>query len=157
MTLGRIFNEIQADHLGSAMFPRMIHNGQLDEFKDLMPPSECLSEASIVSTNRTRGYSIHVDDVALLHVAGFVLPETAGRRLYACAHPSSWNRRLFPRKQFPDDIKDIGTTAHEVPQDEAEQVLRKMNMVIYGHSKGWKEYEQSIKDCFIGMPGLEES
>ncbi|KAK0944929.1 hypothetical protein LTR29_003520 [Friedmanniomyces endolithicus] len=87
---------------------------------------------------------IDVVDDARLHVAALINPSCAGKRIFAFARPFTWNdvlaifRNMYPERKFRDDI-EVGRDLSEVPNQEAEELLRKH----YGH--GWTSLEESVK------------
>ncbi|KAK0894235.1 hypothetical protein LTR02_012403 [Friedmanniomyces endolithicus] len=87
---------------------------------------------------------IDVVDDARLHVAALIDPSCAGKRIFAFARPFNRDdvlaifRKMHLDKEFRDDIK-VGRDLSEVPNQEAEELLRKH----YGH--GWTSLEESVK------------
>ncbi|TKA65606.1 hypothetical protein B0A55_09897 [Friedmanniomyces simplex] len=90
-------------------------------------------------------YFVNVADDARLHVAALIDPACNGKRIFAFAQPFNWNdilailRKLRPDKEFREDV-DCGRDLSEVPNQEAEELLRKH----YGH--GWTSLEESIRE-----------
>lgn len=88
---------------------------------------------------------VDVGDNAKLHVAALVDPACDGQRIFAFAEPYNCNdilaifRKLEPSKSFIEDREDLGRALSEVPNGEAEELLRKH----YGH--GWTSLEESIR------------
>jgi nucleoside-diphosphate-sugar epimerase len=139
--LGKIIDESQAQRFITSGFPRMIYQGQLSQIKDFMAPR----------------YYVNTADCALLHVAGLVLPGTAGSRLFAYAQPYNWNlmlhtlRELYPRRTFDKDLENLGTDTSRVPNDLAEEILSEIREKVYGTSGGWVPFKSSIAECMVGL------
>ncbi|KAK5121073.1 hypothetical protein LTR85_005557 [Meristemomyces frigidus] len=89
---------------------------------------------------------IDVRDTAKLHVAALIDPSANGKRLFGFAAPYSWNdllailRKQNPDRQFIDDKEGEGKDLCQIPNGEAEALLRKH----YGH--GWTSLEESLRD-----------
>jgi nucleoside-diphosphate-sugar epimerase len=89
---------------------------------------------------------VDVADDARLHVAALIDPSCNGQRIFAFAHPFNWSdvldalRKVYPNKQFMDNIEGEGRDLSEVPNQDAEELLRKH----YG--KGWTSLEETLKD-----------
>jgi nucleoside-diphosphate-sugar epimerase len=90
-------------------------------------------------------YFINVRDDAKLHVIALTDPACNGDRIFGFADTYSLNkilailRKLDPSRQYPED-KDMGEDLTEVPNAEAEALLRKH----YGH--GFAGLEETIKE-----------
>ncbi|KAL5336905.1 NAD(P)-binding protein [Aspergillus crustosus] len=117
----------------SASIPAL-WNGQIDGLKLLHPQ-----------------YTIHAQDVGLLHVAGAIHPDANGRRLYGYAHKFNWNmildilRRQNPERTFVDDFHSGETKTEVKTRDFAEGLLRDVS----GH--GWTSLEDIVKDNTKGL------
>jgi nucleoside-diphosphate-sugar epimerase len=91
-------------------------------------------------------YFINVTDDAKLHIAALIDPACNGERIFGFTAPQSYNhllavfRKLEPGKDFGQDA-DIGEDITQVPNEEAEELLRKH----YGH--GFVGLEETIKQC----------
>jgi nucleoside-diphosphate-sugar epimerase len=91
-------------------------------------------------------YFINVSDDAKLHVAALIDPACNGERIFGFTAPQSYNhllavfRKLEPGRDFGVDA-DIGEDVTEVPNKEAEELLRKH----YGH--GFVGLEETVKQC----------
>lgn len=91
-------------------------------------------------------YFVNISDCAKLHVAALIDPACNGERIFAFTAPQGYNhllavfRKLEPGKDFGEDV-DIGEDLTQVPNKEAEELLRKH----YGH--GFVNYEETIKQC----------
>lgn len=91
-------------------------------------------------------YFINVSDDAKLHVAALIDPTCNGERIFGFTAPQSYNhllavfRKLEPGRDFGEDA-DIGEDVTEVPNKEAEELLRKH----YGH--GFVGLEETVKQC----------
>jgi hypothetical protein len=87
-----------------------------------------------------------VQDVARLHVAALLLHNVEAERIFAFAHPFNRNdivqsmRRLFPDRQFPDDIPNLGKNeSFIVPSARARDLLRQ------GWNKDFTKLDDSLK------------
>nr|POE80008.1 aldehyde reductase 2 [Quercus suber] len=94
---------------------------------------------------------VNVADTARLHVAALLDPACNGKRLFAYADTYS-PRRLVeilrkqnPGRSFGDDIPDQGEDIMEVPNQEAEALLRKW------YQKGFTGLEETIKENSRGL------
>lgn len=91
-------------------------------------------------------YFINVSDDAKLHVAALIDPACNGERIFGFTAPQSYNhllavfRKLEPGRDFGQDA-EIGEDVTEVPNKEAEELLRKH----YGH--GFVGLEETVKQC----------
>jgi hypothetical protein len=69
----------------------------------------------------------------------------SNERLFGFAAPYNWNsflavfRKLYPQKQFVDDIPNLGQDMSTVPKQRAEEVLQSMGL------NGWTSLEESIR------------
>ena len=87
---------------------------------------------------------VHVRDCAKLHVAALLDPSQNGERIFACAAPFNWNdvlhilRDIKPDKSIRDDFQDLGRDVSVLPNDAAEQLLRKH----YNH--GWTSLKETV-------------
>lgn len=93
-------------------------------------------------------YYINVQDDALVHVAALIYPDVQNERLFAFAHPYSWNdildalRRLYPQQKFIDDIPNIGEDKSKVANQRAEELLKRVSGL-----PAWTSLEQSVHDA----------
>lgn len=89
-------------------------------------------------------YYVNIVDDALVHVAALMYEDVKGERLFAFAHPYNWNdilgalRKLYPTRQFIDDVPGLGRDLSTVSNERAEELLRR----ITGH--GWTNLEDTI-------------
>lgn len=94
---------------------------------------------------------INVRDCARLHVAALLDPSQNGTRIFAFAAPFNWNdvlhilRKLRPDAAILDDLPDLGRDMSTVPNEAAEQLLRKH----FGH--GWTSLEESVRQNIEGI------
>ena len=90
-------------------------------------------------------YFVDVRDTARLHVIALIDPACNGQRIFAFAAPFNWNdmldafRKLRPDKIFPENREDMGRDLSEVPNEYAEELLKKH----YGH--GFISFQESIE------------
>jgi nucleoside-diphosphate-sugar epimerase len=88
---------------------------------------------------------VNVNDVAELHVAALIDSSVNGQRIFCSAAPFLWNEALAlfrkenPERQFPEDKKGEGRDASHIPNEEAEDLLRRH----YGH--GWTGLEETLR------------
>lgn len=96
-------------------------------------------------------YYINVQDNALVHVAALIYEDVRNERLFAFAHPYSWNdilailRKHYPSKEFIDDMPNLGEDKSRVANQRAEALLKRFTGL-----PGWTSLEQTIKDATIG-------
>ncbi|KAI0384061.1 NAD(P)-binding protein [Hypomontagnella monticulosa] len=94
---------------------------------------------------------IDVRDCAALHVAALVYADVSGERLLGFAEPFNWNdivrvlKRLYPDREFGEEIPNLGTDMSQVANERAEDVLKRLT----GH--GWTSLEDSLRDTTKGM------
>ena len=94
---------------------------------------------------------VNVQDTARLHVAALIDPACNGERIFAFAAPFNGNdilavlRKLYPKRKFLDDVPDQGKDITEIPNEDAEELLRKR----YG--KGFSGLEETLRENFAGM------
>jgi len=90
-------------------------------------------------------YFVDVRDTARLHVIALIDPSCNGHRLFAFAAPFNWNdvlaifRKQNPSKTFAQDIEGLGRDLSEIPNDDAEALLKKH----YG--KGFTSLEEVLE------------
>ena len=90
-------------------------------------------------------YFVDVRDNARLHVIALIDPDCNGQRLFAFTAPFNWNdvlavfRKLRPSKSFPEDREDLGRDLSEIPNEDAEALLKKH----YG--RGFFSLEESVE------------
>ena len=90
-------------------------------------------------------YFIDVRDTARLHLIALIDPDCHRKRLFGFAAPFNWNdilaifRKQNPGKSFPDDDPEQGRDLSKIPNERAEQLLKKH----YG--KGWTSLEDSVE------------
>ncbi|KAL7896046.1 hypothetical protein HDV63DRAFT_89281 [Trichoderma sp. SZMC 28014] len=108
-----------------------------------------LLKGDLSSTNIVPNfYTVHVHDVALLHIAALLDPEVNGCRLQAWAEPANWNDLLRTLRKFcPNNTSiasDIPNEANiELTTDTTEciSLLKK-----WGNQNGFKTTEEAVKD-----------
>ncbi|KAF6807413.1 aldehyde reductase II [Colletotrichum sojae] len=89
-------------------------------------------------------YYVDVQDTGLLHVAGAVLPDVEGERIFGFAEPYNWNkvlgilRKQNPDRKFHDDYHSDEYPLFIKPRDRAEELLRRFGR------PGWTPMEESI-------------
>jgi len=95
--------------------------------------------------------SVDVQDIALLHVAAVLDPDTKSARIQAWGIPSTWNdylaafRRIWPQRKFIDDVTSSAYLHVTTDSSQALELLKK-----WGHGQdGWRPFEQSVKDTFV--------
>jgi hypothetical protein len=97
------------------------------------------------------GYSIHVEDVALLHVAAILDSSVKNARIHAWSDAFIWNdvlaifRKLRPDQKFLDDLPDVARMRATVDDKLTLSLLKK-----WGNQEGPLGLERSIKDTLEG-------
>ncbi|OAX81997.1 hypothetical protein ACJ72_03657 [Emergomyces africanus] len=92
-------------------------------------------------------YYVNVRDNALVHVAALIYADVRGERLFAFAQPYNWNdilavmRKLYPDREFIDDLPDLGRDLSKVSSQGAEDLLRRIS------GRAWIDFEQTIKEA----------
>lgn len=90
-------------------------------------------------------YFVDVRDTARLHVIALIDPTCNGQRIFAFTAPFNRNdlldilRKLRPDKTFPENWEDMGRDLSEIPNGDAEELLKKH----YG--RGFIPLEESIE------------
>ncbi|KAK3387827.1 putative aldehyde reductase 2 [Podospora didyma] len=122
--------------LGNAVYLRHVYDGNV-------------AFLSAVSAS----FTINVSDVALLHVAAILDPDTKSSRLQAWGYPTTWNdwlpilRRLRPDHKFMPDMPDVPYLTISTDESESLALLKKWDV---GREEGWTSLEQTIKDNLKG-------
>lgn len=89
---------------------------------------------------------VNVRDDARLHVAALIDPSCNGQRIFAFAGRYTVNdilaalRKQNPDRQFPADKEGEGKDMTEIPNEDAEALLRKH------FGKGWTDLEESVRE-----------
>jgi nucleoside-diphosphate-sugar epimerase len=92
-------------------------------------------------------YFIDVRDAARLHIAALINPETENERLWGFAEPYSWNsvlaifRKLWPQKNFIEDLPGLGWDESIIPTESALKALKD----VFGQN-GWTGIETSLRE-----------
>ncbi|KKZ68352.1 hypothetical protein EMCG_05972 [[Emmonsia] crescens] len=92
-------------------------------------------------------YYVNVRDNALVHVAALIYADVRAERLFAFAHPYNWNdilavmRKLYPDREFIDDLPDLGRDLSKITNQGAEDLLRRIS------GSGWAGFEETIKEA----------
>ncbi|KAG5300569.1 aldehyde reductase II [Histoplasma ohiense] len=92
-------------------------------------------------------YYVNVRDNALVHVAALIYEDVRAERLFAFAQPYNWNdvlaamRKLYPDRQFIDDLPGLGRDLSKVTNQGAEDLLKRIS------GRGWTGFEQTIKEA----------
>jgi hypothetical protein len=97
---------------------------------------------------------VDVRDTAKLHLAALTMPEEApiGSRIFGFGYPYNWNdvlavlRKLYPNKTFIDDLPDLGRDLSHVPNQSANELLKKIK-----GGKGFTSLEESVRDSFADV------
>jgi hypothetical protein len=98
------------------------------------------------------GYSIHVEDVALLHVAAILDSSLDNERIHAWSDDFIWNdilaifRKLQPGRKFIDDLPDVARMKGTVDDKLTKALLRK-----WGNQESPLGLERSVKDAIEGI------
>ena len=94
---------------------------------------------------------INVKDTARLHVAALLAPDVESERILAFAYPFNWNdilailRKLYPDKQFPNDIEDEPRDLSKLDNSRGATLLK-----AFGRS-GFTGLEESIRENTAGL------
>lgn len=95
---------------------------------------------------------MNVKDVARLHVAALLSESVENERIFASAGLFTWNqilatlRKLYPFKQFSDDIEGEQLSFTTVSNERGEQLLQE----VYGR-EGWTSLEETVADNVMGL------
>lgn len=128
-------------------------------FKSLITKSFC----TIYVLYHTRGghkltsqpyleWFVNTKDTARLHVAALTDPSQNKQRIFAFAAPFNWNdifavfRKCYPNQKVMDDVPDLGRDLSVVPNEDAEELLRKH----FGRP-GFTSLEETVKENLEGM------
>ena len=93
---------------------------------------------------------MHVEDVALLHVAALLDPSVENARLHAWSDGFIWNdvlaifKKLYPKKEFVD-LKDEVRLTGTVDDQQSKDLLK-----TWGGRDGFLGLEAGIKDSLEG-------
>ena len=96
-------------------------------------------------------WMVNVKDTARLHVAALVDPDVENERILAFAYPFDCNdilaclRRLYPDKEFPEDIEDQSRDLSKLDNSRGEELLKR-----FGRS-GWTGLEETIWENTGGL------
>jgi len=91
-------------------------------------------------------YYVNVQDDARVHVAALIYNDVKDVRLFAFAHPYTWNdilaifRKLYPQKKFIDDMPNLGQDLSKVANGRAEELVKRFGR------PGWTSLEDSVRD-----------
>jgi nucleoside-diphosphate-sugar epimerase len=94
---------------------------------------------------------VDVQDDARVHVGALIYPDVKNERLFAFAYPYNWNdilhvlRKLYPDRQFIDDLSNMGEDKSIVSNKRAEELLRRYS------GSGWTTLEESVKRNVEGL------
>lgn len=105
------------------------------------------SDLSMISTVPPQ-YFIDVRDTAKLHIGALVDTKTSNERLWGFAEPYNWNsvlaifRKLWPQKQFINDLPDLARDESTAPTESALEVLRS----VFGQDQ-WTSLETALKEA----------
>lgn len=97
-------------------------------------------------------FTVDVQDIALLHVGGLLLPGVQNERLFGFANRMNTNtqlavlRKVFPEKSFAEDLPGLMLDKSTISTESALEVLKKMGR------DGWTSEEESwtnMKDLFL--------
>jgi nucleoside-diphosphate-sugar epimerase len=95
-------------------------------------------------------YFVNVQDTARVHVGALLYPDVNNERLFAWAAPYNWNdilailRKLYPDREFIQDIPDLGRDLSKVANERAEELVKRFGR------PGWTSLEDSIRDAAAG-------
>lgn len=96
-------------------------------------------------------YYVDVQDTGLLHVAGAILPDVKGQRIFSFGEPMNWNkvlailRKQNPERKFQEDYHGDEYPLFIKPRDRAEELLRRFGR------PGWTPLEESIANNTVDL------
>ncbi|KAH7133769.1 hypothetical protein EDB81DRAFT_658571 [Dactylonectria macrodidyma] len=134
----------------NTILPNMIFGKSLDVKNQGYPSSAGYlaalwkGEVSIIHHLIAPQYFVDVQDCARLHVAGVILPDVRGERIFGFAGRFSWDavleilRKHEPEKDFPDDFSGREDYTDIKPRTRAEEILRNLGQ------RGWTELEDTV-------------
>jgi nucleoside-diphosphate-sugar epimerase len=91
-------------------------------------------------------YYVNVQDNARVHVAALIYEDVKNERLFAFAHPYTWNdilevfRKLYPQKEFIDNLPNLGKDLSQVANGRAEDLVKRFGLT------NWTSLEDSVRD-----------
>lgn len=93
-------------------------------------------------------YTVHVHDVALLHIAALLDAEVNGRRLQAWAEPANWNDLLRTlRKLCPNNTSIASDIPNETNIELTTDTTKCINLLKkWGDQNGFRTTEEAVKD-----------
>lgn len=106
----------------------------------------------LVRDSQTTGYSIHISDVALVHIAALLDASVKNERIHAWADEFIWNdvlaifRKLRPGHRVIDDLPD-----KERMKGTVDDKLTRSLLKIWGNQDGPLGLERSIRDALEGV------
>ncbi|MBE7181519.1 MAG: hypothetical protein INR71_09990 [Terriglobus roseus] len=137
MNTGLILNLEHQSTRSTVGFLKPVWDGEPAKHTGMIPPQ----------------FYVDVQDCARLHVAALLLPDVREERVFAFATPFNVNtelaafRKIRPGRKFVDDLPDVPVHLAEVPNDRAEELLRKVGR------KGWVPMEESFENM---LPAYEQ-
>lgn len=136
---GFVFNTVHPALVLGPVFSKSHLSGSPGWLMALFTDRDVLADAKMAH--------VHVEDVALLHLAAAIDPEVKGERLFASVGRCDWNtllallRRLYPGRKFRDDLPVVPGVAGYTFDDTLElSMLKKWG----GH--GWIPLERSVRE-----------
>lgn len=75
---------------------------------------------------------VNVQDTARCHVGALLSTDAKSERLSDFAHPYNWNdilaifRKLYPEREFMDDIPDLERDLSKVANERAEEMVKRL-------------------------------
>ncbi|TEA10824.1 Aldehyde reductase 2 [Colletotrichum sidae] len=127
LNFGRVLDVKNQGYPSSAVLPVLLMQGQRS------PPQFSIPQ-----------YFIDVEDTALLHVAGAVLPDVEGERIFGFGEAFNYDkvldilRRQNPGRTFHDNYEGSEYLFDVEPRGRAEELLKRVG----GH--GWTSLEESL-------------
>lgn len=99
---------------------------------------------------------IHVEDVAILHIAGLLDPEVEGQRFPAWNTDYNWNgilplfRKLRPTRKFIDDVDGMQKMQVDTNCNDSKKLMQK-----WTGRKEWIPLETAIEEMVVYLEKLE--
>jgi nucleoside-diphosphate-sugar epimerase len=142
--IGQPFHVKHVD--GPGKWVATLYRGQ-KEILDPFPAGEYTAIPMPTFDSSVLAFFVDVKDIALLHVAAVLDPDTKNARLHAWAHNSNWNeflavlRELRPQKQFIADYTDPHYLTISADEDASVALLKK-----WSGQEGWLPLRQALID-----------
>jgi len=127
--------------------PSLVYEKQGHPSTGAWPKALYEGDLSLIA-NVPSQYFIDARDTARLHVAALVDSNTSNERLWGFAAPYSWNsilatfRKLWPQKEFINDLQGVGWDESTLPTESALKALKDVFA-----QREWTSLETTLKDA----------